>query len=734
MGLTFCAKVLNNPFRKKIEVKIKFVASIVAALSLAFIPTMAQAVVTTLDIQNGLSSAVDLESGDTLDVTVAGPIAKTGPAVHELYSTWSAQSLALVMDDSDSPEDDITWPEGWNLEYTLDGTTWIDWAVTEPTDVADIIAIRSIGDVNTVGENIFKTTADGQLYTQPFSGGGGGDGYDVAVGNGKVLNVYHHTDNTVTFSCHYYDGTACAEDFGIDGYSNNYASRVFFDESNNHAYTFVMRDNDGSYGVLCANYADVANIASCGYTMLNDTQDSLDQYDLGSASQQGTKLWSIQGTSGLLMCFNMSTAAACATGDGFNTTYAASSEQYARVTAAGQYVFFTSGDRLGCFNTVSVALCGAGVALSEDTNRSAPFPIEDNTGALVGACDEENRVCVNLTGGSLTIPASLNTFWNAFPVDDDNPGQNMSQFGYGEHRIFSGTSVGQGAMGSWAPNNISCYDFLTSSACVGWDGGARDGIVQMYTATVDSSTPGCVWINTHAGNIVPLDSTTGRPGCDLGEPTVELPYDAVVPRMSCAEEGRVIEWRSLTVAVPTGVAMSAVRVTIYDSENNLVTGFVDLTPNASGYVDLTGLTVDDTGTQPTIRITAGDIANSLANQIAGTVQFVAEDPELCFALDASNHCETTVSPDPPAGSIADGIVEGTSITRPNTGSDVGSKQTITLPGASASDMCQASGLRIPLPGSQLASTGVDAGAFAMTGFAVLAVGGVAVAATRRRKA
>jgi LPXTG-motif cell wall-anchored protein len=105
-----------------------------------------------------------------------------------------------------------------------------------------------------------------------------------------------------------------------------------------------------------------------------------------------------------------------------------------------------------------------------------------------------------------------------------------------------------------------------------------------------------------------------------------------------------------------------------------------------------------------------------------------------LALDASNHCETTVVADPPAGSIADGIVEGTSITRPTTGSDVGSKQTITLDGVNSADMCEASGLRIALPLAQLASTGVDAGTFAMAGFAVLAVGGVAVAATRRRKA
>ena len=223
-------------------------------------------------------------------------------------------------------------------------------------------------------------------------------------------------------------------------------------------------------------------------------------------------------------------------------------------------------------------------------------------------------------------------------------------------------------------------------------------------------------------------------GCDLGNPIVELPYEAVTPRMSCLEDGRVSAWESIKVNVPAGVTIGDVRVSFYDEEGDQVPDYVDMTPNASGLIDLGGLTSEDTGTQPTIRIDAGDVSDALADEITATVTFVAEDPELCFALEAADFCETTVVDNPPAGSIADGIVEGSSITRPSRGTDVGSVESVSMEGLNSDQMCAASALSIPLPISQLASTGVDAGSLAMAGFAVVAVGGAAVVVARRRKA
>lgn len=330
------------------------------------------------------------------------------------------------------------------------------------------------------------------------------------------------------------------------------------------------------------------------------------------------------------------------------------------------------------------------------------------------------------------------TYFDANPVNWVVAAQNAEQFAYdaANSRFYFETETDSL---DWGSNWITCYDFLTQAACAGFDG-YLDEIVNFYSVTMDTQIENCIWINGDTGNIYPLDATTGEVGCDLGNPIVELPYDTVTPRMSCVEDGRVTAWESIKVNVPAGVDLADVRVSFYDTpadENDApeaVTGYVDMETDANGLISLSGLTSEDTGTQPSIRIDAGDVSDALAEAITATVTFVAEDPELCFVLDADNYCETTVVDSPPAGSIADGIIEGSSITRPSRGNDVGSTGSSELPGLNADQMCAASALSIDLPISQLASTGVDAGALAMAGFAVVAVGGAAVAVSRRRAA
>ena len=714
----------------------KFLASVVAALSLTFVPTMAQAVATTLDLQSGGSAAVDLVAGDTLDVTVSGPIAKTGPAVHELYSTWSTQSLNLISGDLTDPAADITWPEGWSLEYTTDGTNWIDWAVTEPTDANDIIAIRSRGDVNTVGENTFKTTSTGSVDAVSFAGSGGGDGYNVAIGDNKVFNMYHHQEGIATVQCHTFSGDLCeTSEVAVEGYSTNHASSVYSDDASGKVYGFVMRDSDSHFGVLCFDFS-VEPAVDCGFDELETVGADLGlEYpyqDLGSSSQDGNIIWSITGNGGELLCYNIATGAACAD-NAWDTGLTDYAFDTGRVTAVDGLVYYTLGDKFACFDPATNGRCaGSGNhTLTDTANRMPPLPVEDSSGNLLGACDAYTEYCIDDQGSTFAFPTALSDYFDAFPVNWDTASQNAEQFAYdADNNRFYFETINDAY--SWGSNTITCYDFEIGDACVGFNG-FIDDTINFYTATIDSQIANCVWINGDAGSIYPLDATTGEIGCDLGDPTVSLPYDAVTPRMSCGEDGRVTEWESIVVAPLDGVTMSDVRVSFYDSEGYAVDGYTDLTPNAGGLISLTGLDVNATGVTPTIKITAGDITDELAEQIAATVTFVAEDPQLCFALDASDNCETTISPDPGVGDIADGIVKGTSITRPTHGTAVGNTESTTLPGQNAAEMCAASALTIELP-AQLASTGVDAGGIAIAGFAVLAVGGAAVVATRRRKA
>ena len=720
--------------------RIKFVASVAAALSLAFLPTAAQAVATTLDIQNSGSPTL-LADGDSLDVTVAGPIAKTGPAVHELYSTWSTQSLGLDVEDVDVASDDITWPEGWDLEYTEDGTTWVNWIETPPSDLEAVIAIRSLGEVNTVGENTFKTTSTGNVEAVSFAGSGGGDGYNVAIGNDKVFNFWHHQSpqggqDGVTIECHTFSGELCATpEFVIEGYSSNHASSIYSYDSQDKVFAYAM-DSSKNFGVLCVDYSDDANPVECGFDILSSTTvvtsaPVYDYQDMGSSSVDGTIIWSIAGN-GDLMCFDMATAEACPDDNGWNVGTTDYAFDTGRVTALDGVVYWTLNDKLGCYDPSTNGLCNstAAITLTDTENRMPPLPVENTSGTILGVCDVYSEQCIDSDGATFTFPAALGTFFDNNPVNWEVARQNAEQFAYDNNRFYFETTIDRN---DWGSNWITCYDFATEAACAGFDG-YIDETVNFYTATIDSQIDNCVWINGDAGSIYPMNATTGLVGCDLGDPTVALPYDAVTPRMSCSDEGRVTEWANIVVAPLDGVVMSNVRVSFYDSEGVRIDEWSDLSPNASGSIDLTGLDVLTTGTTPTIKITAGDISDELAEQITATVTFVAEDPELCFTLAAADNCTSTITNSPAPGDIADGIVTGTSITRPTVGNDVGSAQTTTLPGQNADQMCAASALEIDLPIAALASTGVDAGAIAMGGFAVLAAGGAAVAVTRRRKA
>ena len=710
--------------------RIKFLAALAAVSALVFVPTAAQAVVTTLDVQNNGSVATTMEDNDTLDVVVQGPIAQTGVAVHELYSSWSGQSLEL--DDID----DIVYPEGWTLEFTTNGTTWSE---TAPGDVSTIVAIRAVGDVNTVGENAFRTTSDAQLMAPAsFAGSGGGDGYDVAVGNNKVFNFWHHQEGTVTMECHTFTGELCETGtLSVDGYSSNHGSRAFSNDANNRVYAFVLNDTTQHFGVMCFNY-DVTPAVSCGFTELETNgpsaaalaADAIDEgavyQDTGSASQDGDIIWTITGA-GELICFNIATAAACAD-NGWDTTYTDYAFDTGRVTAVGGKVFFTLANKLGCYDTVTDGLCGgsAAITLTDTANRHAPVPYENQAGVFVGVCDFYTGQCIQTTGNTFGPSAAWTTFYTNNPVNHAIGRQNAEQFAYSGNRLYYETTIG-GAFG-WS-TQISCFDFITAAACAGFDGDI-DGLDTFYSVSIDQQFPNCAWLNQDSGVIIPINATTGAIGCDLGSPVVELPYDAVTPRMSCDAEGRVIEWESITVNPTPGVTMSDVRVSFYDNNGDAVDGWTEMTPNASGFIALTSLTVDQTSTTPSIRITAGSISEATAELISATVQFVAEDPQLCFALNAANNCPTTISDSPAPGSIADGIVEGASVTRPAVGIDVGSRERTDIQGLNAEDMCLSSAIEIPMPA--LADTGANVDGLALAGFGVLALGAGAMVVSRRR--
>jgi hypothetical protein len=310
-----------------------------------------------------------------------------------LYTSWSTQSLQLqaagAYHATNNPNG-LTYPEGWTLEYSTDGT---NWSGTAPGDLTTVIAVRAKGDVSTKGRGVFETTTEAEPITTgtDFASSGGGDGYNVAFGNGIVLNMYHHDTVSAKIVCKKLDGTDCATPLRTKtGYKTNHASSLYFDKSTDRVYGFVYRSSDGHYGVLCQDYSDVAAVVDCPteFTSLSTGFSGFNGHQgFGSSSRDDDVLWSIDGYNATLMCFDMDTTGGdeCDGGNnGFDVGtggFALSGFYHGRVTAAEGKVFFTIDDDMGCFDPDTQALCSSSTPIDigsdaqSNVNRHAPVPV-----------------------------------------------------------------------------------------------------------------------------------------------------------------------------------------------------------------------------------------------------------------------------------------------------------------------------------------------------------------------
>jgi hypothetical protein len=682
---------------------------------------------------------------DVVDVVTHGPIAQFGSAQHILYTSWSTQSLQLqasgAYNAANNPNG-LTYPEGWVLEYSTDGT---NWSATAPGDLTTVIAVRAKGDVSTKGRGVFETTTEAEPITTgtDFASSGGGDGYNVAFGNGILLNMYHHDEVSAKIVCKKLDGTNCATSLRTKtGYKTNHASSLYFDKSNNRVYGFVYRSSDGHYGVLCQDYSNVAAVVDCPTVFTDLSNGFLNEnghQGFGSSSQDGDVLWSIDGYNAKLMCFDMDTTGGdeCDGGNnGFDVGtggFWGSGFNHGRVTAAAGKVFFTIDDVMGCFDPDTQALCGSSTPIDIGSNaqsnvsRHPPVPVNNTSGNFFAACDINSKLCIDAAGATVTIPPALNTYWTANVPNGYIAGQNAQQWATTNNKFYYG---GVQTADFWS-KDLLCYDFQTEAACAGFNGAGR-GITDFYTANVDPDNPDCVWVNQHSGRIIPLNAQTGEIGCSSGEAVVELPYAGVVPRMGCDSDGRVISWEDIQLNL-NGVNPADVAISILNNNGAEVSGWQNLSVNSTGYLDMSGLTVAQSSTTPSIQIVGlnGATIEELEG-ITGTVTFEAEEPEMCFGLKAVTNCPDDAINNPAVPDVPPGIVEASSITFPKNGSrEVGSKQRVTIPGTNSGNLCAASAWSAFVP--TLAATGFDVAPVALGGFAVLGLGlGAAVYTARRR--
>lgn len=666
-----------------------------AVISVLVLGNTAQAAATIDTFASGTSTAVNtIASGDSVDVTDSATIPVVGAASVNLNSSWNSDALRLNSGSA------VTYPEGWGLEYTTDGTTW---SSTPPVPLSSAVGIRSVGSIDSV-DGGFRThpTSDLLQSASSFTGSTGGDGYDLTFVDDRVYNQFHHS-TSIQLQCHLKaTGNSCAG-LTVAGYQTPNGASSFYSASTKKLYVVAMRTSGHDYGFVCINLANLAAPATCAtpFVMLYDGNGTTDGYReyIGSSSQDDSnRVWVFNGANYGLMCLDLSTGAACATGNGqilphtsvnmVGSTIANSG----RVSAIGGMVYYVTDTKFGCYDPTAAALCGAGLTVTA-TNQYPPFPIRSTTGTLTGVCLYVSKVCISPTETTVSLPSgNLSTQVNNVAMAPWNT-YNAGQWAESNNKIYLNT--GPAVAPSGASNSVYCYDFTTAANCSGFSG-VNVG-TEIYAIIADPSMPACLWTNGNSGIITSFSGTTGLQGCSTPNPVARMPYSAVAPRMSCSEAGRVTSWTSVhfSFGAQTAVSRSNLRVTIYNASGNslvAIPGFSNVTIDTTDTLDLSSINTAVYGTRATIEITGGTgVTNSELLQVTADVIYQAQAPQLCFTLKAQEVCANGYVHLAGDLSIADGVIHTASVVTPVSGSVTSESATKTLGGTYTSTVCIAAG-------------------------------------------
>jgi hypothetical protein len=666
----------------------------------------------TLSLDLNGSNVTAIAAGNEIAVKSSAAIPGLGESSHAVGLSWSKESLQLLNTSS------IVQPEGWELQYTTDGVTW---STTAPGDLSTVVAVRSVGDLNAKGVNTFQTTAVSTLIeTQSnFQGSSGGDGYDLTFTNDRVFNVFHHNASQIQLDCHLKaTGASC---YGavknFPGYATSNTSSSFWHAATSKLYVMSKRTSDATFGFACIDFANMANPVLCSTPFYSLDDGSASTNSLHGATRSGDIVYLLDSSDYNLLCLNLATATACADNQTTLPTGSAIASTVGRISSSGTKIWYNTYDRFGCWDTATDANCGGNVPQTiAVANQHPPFPVRNSSGTLLGFCTYRTATCVDATNTLFTMPAGLSAFvtGTTLPVwNYDGAGQ----WAEADNRLY----LNKGPSAS-ATSDVYCHDFDTDAACAGFAG---TGVgTRIYAILKDPSIANCMWTNGDAGQITTFDGTTGTPGCTSSVPTVEMPYSAVVPRMSCQENGRVVRWDRITFHAPSGIPVADLRVTMKDTNGDPITGWTNRSLTSEGVLDMTGLTVDQTGTRPTIKVEAGSVSGTLLDDLTADVKFKADAPELCLTLKVQANCPNFT---PAQGdlSVPDGMIQATAVTTPTVGSPYGNDTQVTIPGTNTGTVCEPTINLLSTPNSDettLANTGSDSGSMAFIAMALLSLG------------
>jgi hypothetical protein len=443
------------------------------------------------------------------------------------------------------------------------------------------------------------------------TGGGGGDGWAVALSNTAVYNVYHH-DSVLTVACHAQkNGEECFSPETIrDGEGHNFATSghpgLYLDEVTGKLYVYATRTSDQTAGVVCidTNKATEEPNPFCGFTALTPVGEGQMETGISETSTPmliGTHWYAfnmaggknVSGVENEMLCFDVGTDAACA-GQPFSVPIGEGEVNYwypgppaAVVGSKAIVLLHVSGKaRLVCFDDATSAPCAGAWPLTaeglppfegeeeEDIWIGSPFPLLDKAGSVIGFClptgaDEcyDGEAKPVETPSGMTAAITANDEWNG-------PGVTIGP------RVY----VPNGQVGSGV---VQCYDFASHSTCANFPR-SFENLGYLYTVNRDPQRPTCLWVNADNGTsqIQDFDAYTGE-ACGTG-PVRGLGSQFVAPGEQCTP----ISYISLKVLQPERSAYTSGAITFTDGDGEPLPGLEEVALDTSGSLNLENMNLN----------------------------------------------------------------------------------------------------------------------------------------------
>ena len=425
--------------------------------------------ITPVAATNGVvlsASSATVTPGSTVDLTASMPVVSAGSTTQTLTQTIDPTKVRLTS------ASDITYPAGWTLSYSTDGTTFTSTAPTTTNGWAAVKAVRATGSLESSGASngfqIATGTATGSatsLAPPSITVSGTGDGYQVFFdpGHTRVFNIYHHKyTGSGQLDCHVLStGATCTGfpfDMGIPRTPQSSIGRVVGTKIWVPGYTTLPAPaSTPAVGFFCVDIAGVLASSSAptmcttkfvemarGTSIVLTGGVDTDLYGMYTVTGVGTtgssteaKLWSVVSANGKLVCLDTSTQSACSSMPSGGWSSGLVMGGYTGQGTDIEYwndQIYIRGDRANDTNSPGVVCLKASDPTQACVGWTNPYSISANTTKvgklfpLPNAFGDITSICLGPDGRQTAVtdfmlrPSTTGiSCWNASGVKSDGP-------------------------------------------------------------------------------------------------------------------------------------------------------------------------------------------------------------------------------------------------------------------------------------------------------------------------